>query len=223
MPGWTATSTSGTVDIPTTSAPMPRRKRYSARVSRFGPDHRHIDTAMGDDVLLERDLKRQILELAVVRLDQVGESGAEPLVVGADQRVQPHQVDVVLDDDQVALAAERVQSARGVGDDQELAAELLHHPDRERDLPGRIALVQVKPPLHRHDRVAGQLAADQLPLVALDGRLGEKGDFGVGDRRLGLDLAGQCTQAGAQDQPDSRLADQCARTIRLACWTCSHS
>ena len=31
------TITSGTVDIPTTSAPICRRKRYSARVSRFGP------------------------------------------------------------------------------------------------------------------------------------------------------------------------------------------
>ena len=33
----TAVITSGTVDMPTTSAPICRRKRYSARVSRFGP------------------------------------------------------------------------------------------------------------------------------------------------------------------------------------------
>ena len=37
IPACTATITSGTVDMPTTSAPMCRRKRYSARVSRFGP------------------------------------------------------------------------------------------------------------------------------------------------------------------------------------------
>src|SRR5439155_22003117 len=36
-PQWTATITSGTVDMPTTSAPSWRRKRYSARVARFGP------------------------------------------------------------------------------------------------------------------------------------------------------------------------------------------
>ena len=36
-PACTATITSGTVDMPTTSAPMPRKNRYSARVSRFGP------------------------------------------------------------------------------------------------------------------------------------------------------------------------------------------
>ena len=37
IPQWTATITSGTVDMPTTSAPITRRKRYSARVSKFGP------------------------------------------------------------------------------------------------------------------------------------------------------------------------------------------
>ena len=46
----------------------------------------------------------QFLQAPVVGLDQVGEPGAEPVVVGADQRVDAHQVDVVLDDDQVALA-----------------------------------------------------------------------------------------------------------------------
>lgn len=37
IPAWTATITSGTVDMPTTSAPIARKNRYSARVSRFGP------------------------------------------------------------------------------------------------------------------------------------------------------------------------------------------
>jgi len=33
----TATMTSGIKDMPTTSAPSARKRRYSARVSRFGP------------------------------------------------------------------------------------------------------------------------------------------------------------------------------------------
>ena len=37
MPSCTATITSGTVDMPTTSAPIARSIRYSARVSRLGP------------------------------------------------------------------------------------------------------------------------------------------------------------------------------------------
>ena len=133
---------------------------------------------MGDDVLLERDFQRQILKFAIVRLDQVGKSGTEPIVVGADQRILPHQVDVVFDDDQVALVAERIQSPRGIGDDQELAAKLAHHPDRKSHLPGRITLVQVKPPFHRDDRLTGEPATNQLSLMALDGRLGKKGNSG---------------------------------------------
>ena len=114
------------------------------------------------------------------------------------------------------LLMQRVQPARGVGDDQEPAAQLLHHPDREGDLPGRVALVQVEPPLHRHDRVPGQRAADELPLVALDRRPREIRDLGVGDRGLGLDLARQGAQARAQDDADPRLAAQRARIAREA-------
>ena len=91
---------------------------------------------MGDNVLFERDFQRQILQFLVVRLDQVRESRAEPIVVRANQRVQTHEVDVVFDDDQVTLLVKRIQAAGGVGDDQKPAAELFHHPDRERDLPG---------------------------------------------------------------------------------------
>jgi len=47
----------------------------------------------------------------------------------------------------------------------------------------------VEPPLHRHDRPAGEGPADELALVALDGRVGVVGQVGVGDDGLGLDLA----------------------------------
>ena len=105
----------------------------------------------------EGDVEGEFLQLAVVGLDQVGEAGAEAVVVGADQGVDAQQVDVVLDDDQVALVVQRVQPAGGVGDDQGRAAQLLHHPDREGDLGGGVALVEVEPAFHRHDR-AGRRA-----------------------------------------------------------------
>jgi hypothetical protein len=38
IPQCTATIASGTVDMPTASAPIIRRNRYSARVSKFGPN-----------------------------------------------------------------------------------------------------------------------------------------------------------------------------------------
>ena len=68
--------------------------------------------------------KRQILKFAIVRLDQIGKSRPESIVVGTNEWVQAHQIDVVLNHDQVTLIAERIQSARGIGNDQELAAKL---------------------------------------------------------------------------------------------------
>ena len=112
--------------------------------------------------------------------------------------------------DQVALVVKRIQSARGVGDDQELATQLLHDADRESDLPGRITFVKMKSPFHRHDRLAGKLATNQLPLVAFDRRPWKKGNFRIGDLGLGLDLARQGAQSRAEDQADSRRATSIA-------------
>ena len=87
IPAWTATRTSGIVDIPTTSAPMALEEPILGPGLEVGPGHRHIDTAMGDDVQLERHAEGQVLQFPVVGLDHVGESWAQTLVVGSDQRV----------------------------------------------------------------------------------------------------------------------------------------
>ena len=104
----------------------------------------------------------------VVGFDHVGESGPESLVVGTDQGVMPQEVDVVLDHHHVPLAKQGVQPPARVRDEQVAAAQLLHHPDREGHLRGGVALVQVEPALHRHDRMTGQGPADELTLVTLD-------------------------------------------------------
>ena len=90
-----------------------------------------------------------------------------------------------------------------------LAAQRLHHADRERDLLERVAFVEVEPPFHGHDGLAGKLAADQ-PARVRRGRsiAGKCGMSRVGKRRLGGDLLGQAAQAGAEDDADGRLALQ---------------
>ena len=87
MPAWTPTITSGTVDMPTTSAPMPRRKRYSARVSRFGPGTATNTPLWTDDLFLQGDALRQREQLAVVGPAHVGKADAEAVVVVADERI----------------------------------------------------------------------------------------------------------------------------------------
>ncbi len=96
---------------------------------------------------------------------------------------------------------ERIHAAAGVGDDQQFGAQGPHHADRKGDLPLRVALVGVEPALHRHHRHALQHAADELAGVADGSGLREVRDRGVIERGLGLDLAGEAAQAGAQNDP----------------------
>ena len=93
----------------------------------------------------------------------------------------------------------RIHAAAGVRDDQQLGAQGPHHADRKGDLPLRIALVGVEAAFHRHDRHALQRAADELARVADGGGPRKVRNRGVVERRLGLDLAGEASQAGAQD------------------------
>ena len=81
--------------------------------------HRHVDTALGRDVRLERGLQGQVLECPVVGLDHVREPRAEPFVVGTDQGVEAQEVDVVLDHHHVPFAILGVQPPASVRDDQE--------------------------------------------------------------------------------------------------------
>ena len=105
-PAWTATMTSGTVDMPTQSAPMPRRKAV------LGPRLQARSADAGDeDPLLHRDLSSSIAhllgqrdQLRIVRMTHVGKSQAEPFVVGTDQRIAAQQVDVIVDQHNVPFS-----------------------------------------------------------------------------------------------------------------------
>jgi hypothetical protein len=72
----------------------------------------------------------------------------------------------------------------------------------------------VEASLHRHDRLAGEVTEQQPAAVALDGRDGETRDVLVWDGRFGLDLIGQRTETGTQDDRKARF-DLRASTNRL--------
>ena len=55
------------------------------------------------------------------------------LVVGTDQRVVTQQIDMVLDDHEVALAKLRVHAAASVAGDEDLAAQRFHDAHGKRD------------------------------------------------------------------------------------------
>ena len=128
-----------------------------------------------------------------------GNRGPSAVVVLADQRIVAHQVDVVVDHDDVALRIVRIHAAAGVGDDQQFGAEGPHHADRESDLPLGIALIGVEAALHRHHRQPLQHAADKLAGMADRSGTRKVRNRGVIEGCLGLDLAGHAAEARAKD------------------------
>ncbi len=70
------------------------------------------------------------------------------------------------DDHQVSYLEVVVDTAGGVGHEQVLDSDDLHHADRKRDKFHRVAFVEVDSSLHGDDRLAAQLAHDEVALVA---------------------------------------------------------
>ena len=79
-------------------------------------------------------------------------------------------------------------------------------PHRERDLPQGIPFVAMKPPLHGHDRFAGQRAANQPTGMRLNRGQREAGDILVIHRCLGCDLCAKPPQASSQNDSNVRGA-----------------
>src|SRR5262249_9642792 len=131
---------------------------------------------------------------------------SQAVVVLADEWVVPHEVDVVLDDHDVALGPLRIHAAAGVADNENLAAQRLHHTDGEGDLLEGVAFVSVKAAFHRDDRLSGQFPADEAAGVGNHGRLREMWYFLVAKDRLAADLLGESPEAGAENDADTRLA-----------------
>src|SRR5262249_13142286 len=98
------------------------------------PRHGDEYPLVADDPLLQRDPLGQGQQLAVIRIAHVREALAQAVVVLADERVVAHQVDVVLDQHQVALGVLRVHAAAGVADNERVAAQGFHDTHRQRDL-----------------------------------------------------------------------------------------
>ena len=84
----------------------------------------------------------------------VREARAERSVIRAGQRALSRQVDMVLDEHEIAHLEAGIDAARGIRDDECAHAELLQHIDRISDLVRRVALVAVQTALHTDDAAA---------------------------------------------------------------------
>ena len=99
----------------------------------------------------------------------------------ADQRIGPGEVDVVGDRDERGRRPFRVQAAGGVGEEQRLAAERLNASIARAWRRGRRARSSGRGPETGRRALALDLADDEPPGVALDGRDRKAGDVDVRD------------------------------------------
>ena len=82
---------------------------------------------------------------------------------------------------QVANLKAGVHATGGIGYEERLDAQFVHHADGECHLFHRVALVVVEASLHGQDVNAAQLAEDKLSAVALNGRHREVRDVRIGN------------------------------------------
>ena len=93
-----------------------------------------------------------------------GEAG----IVGADQRIESKEIDVVGENQQLADAIALFDSAGSIGKDNGAQAERAEHAHGERDLLRRIAFVKMHAALHHEDGNAAEQTCDDAARMAFD-------------------------------------------------------
>ena len=86
-------------------------------------------------------------KLPVIRARHIRETGSELFVIRTDQRIRDH-IDVIAYDHQVTDFETRIDTACGIGNQQILNTQELHHPDGEGHLLHGIALIIMETSLH---------------------------------------------------------------------------
>ena len=118
--------------------------------------------------------------------------------LGPADGITAGEVDVVGEQDQLALLEIQPDAAGGVGDHQGGDSQAPQDAYRKGDFFRGISLVGVDAALHDRDRRAGDGADDQAAAVAFHGGLREMGDGRVGNGDRLLDPLRERAQAGAE-------------------------
>ena len=111
-------------------------------------------------------LAGDIAIFARVGFGHVGEAGTQRLVVAPDQRVLPHEVDVIGDQHQFAGMEFGIDGAGGVGEDHAIDAALGELTNAEGDFGAGIAFVIVGAAGEHHHFGFAQAAGDQFAGVS---------------------------------------------------------
>ena len=167
-----------------------------------GTGNADIDAVLQFDIVLFGHLLGQFHHAVRVGLAHVGEAGTELVVVGAEEGVVGHEVDMVGDDHDVGDVEGGVEAAGGVGEDQFFDAELAEHLDGEGEGLHGVSLIVVEAAAHDEDGDAVEGAEDEGTAVALHGGDGEVGDIFIIDFFFILDFLHEAAEAGAEHDGD---------------------
>ena len=145
--------------------------------------------------------RASVAQVRVVGPRHVGEAQADRVVVRPGQRARAGEVQVILDQHDLAglRTRDRARPAALVTTSRS-APEPPQQAHGERDVRGRPALVEMQPALHQRHPPAVQPADHQPPGMPRRGGDRKAGDLAIGDRDRRLDRLGEPAEAGAQDQ-----------------------
>ena len=113
-----------------------------------------------------------------------------------------------------------VEAARGVGEEQRFAAERAEGLDRDRHGARIAALVIMAAALEEGDPSAFDLADDEPPGVAFDGRDRKAGDVDIGNRDRVARFIGESAEARAEHDCERRQRGKAAGFKSLDCGVC---
>ena len=131
---------------------------------------------------------------------------AKSLVVRADQRIRPLQVDVIAQDHQRALVEIAVDAAGGVGKNHGANSHAREHAHRKNHVLQRVAFVEMHAALHRGNAEFAAVSPITMPPGVAD-RPSNAGKFGmrrvVNARRVSQ-FVRKAPEAAAEHHADAR-------------------
>ena len=201
-PMWRATMASGTVDMPTASAPMVLRYRTSAGVSYRGPVAGGIDTMPQLHAQLSARVVGNPAQVRRIHIRQIGKPDAESIVIWTRERIGAQQIDVIVDHHQISRSKTCIHTARGVGEHQDFDTQHANHTHPECDGLQIVAFIEVRTPGESSNRAAGRLTNHEATFVTDDRGCGPMGNVRILNRRRALEARGKFPKARPKDNGD---------------------
>ena len=138
--------------------------------------------------------RQQLLEKGrVVSVNHVDEAAVAR--ADAEQRIDAGEIDVVADRHHRSRRHVEPQTARGIGLQQRLAAEIGDGADRAPHFIGLAALIVMRPPLQDGDRGRPDMSQDQTASMTADRGLRKPRQIGIGQDGDLLHVLDEATQA----------------------------